>query len=233
MSVSSLATTRINVYRVTTVQDIYGSYKESYQVVYSNIPARVNYKVGRETLSNGKIQNTPTYRIYLPTQLTIYNSDVIVDIKRDLYYDILYINKMDRAHHLQIDTKLSNSLISPSGWVWGYNGAALSLLEESWITWMDDGTSTVATNTGDWGQLRITGLDKFVSPVKDTGDSNSKTITLEYDTYDTGSSNGNKYIWWRGDYSPFKQDNIVIPWTVYTTAFVTTKRYFQVKVAIY
>ena len=117
MSVLSLSTTQVNIYRPTDTQNVYGAYKETYKIVYCNVPARVNYKSGqaqvtsgKETLTDGKIQNIPVYRIYLPKQLTIYNSDIIVDRARDWYYDILYVNKMDRKSHIQVDAKLSTSL---------------------------------------------------------------------------------------------------------------------------
>lgn len=233
MSVLSLATTQVNIYRVTTTQDVYGAYRETYTIVYCNVPARVNYKTGQESLTNGKIQNNPIYRIYLPKQLTIYHSDVIVDRFRDWYYDILYINKMDRKHHLQIDTKKSNGMINPQGWTWGYNGSALTTLEESWKTWTEDESFIQAANTGDYGELNVVGLDKFVSPPKDTGDTDSKTVALSYDDYDICTSNFNKLIWWRGSNTPFNQDNSIIPWTLYAGSFTTTYRYLQVRVGIY
>lgn len=111
MSVSGLATTLVNVYSVSTSKDSYGANYESYSLKYKAIPARFRYLKGRETFINGKEMTNSNYRIYIPYQLDIICSDLIIDIHRNRKYDILYVNKLSRKSHMQVDTNWVDNII--------------------------------------------------------------------------------------------------------------------------
>ena len=110
MSVLSLSNTKLNIYSVTTSQDIYGANTETYTLKYGNIPARLRYLNGQEDLINGKFQNVPIYRIYIGKQFNIVHTDLIVNIG-NRKFDILYVNRMDRKRHMQIDAKYVTSIL--------------------------------------------------------------------------------------------------------------------------
>ena len=109
MSVTSLANTRINVYSVSNSQDTYGANVSTYTLKYGNLPARLRYLNGEETLINGKMQNVPLYRVYVGKMLNITNTDMIVNLN-NRKFDILYVNKLDRQRFLQIDCRYVTSL---------------------------------------------------------------------------------------------------------------------------
>ena len=104
MSVAGLSTTVAYVYGVTNSQDAYGALYETFTLKYANIPVRLRYMQGRESVIDAKIQNIPRYRIYFPKQYNITESDLIIDAIRNRKYDTKYVNKMDRRRHMQIDT---------------------------------------------------------------------------------------------------------------------------------
>ena len=110
MSVTSLSNSVINVYQVSTSQDIFGANVEAYTLKYSNLKCRIRYLNGQEDLVNGKMQNLPIYRIYVGKQFNITNTDMIVNI-HNRKYDILYVNKLDRKRHMQIDAKYVTSIL--------------------------------------------------------------------------------------------------------------------------
>jgi len=115
MSVTGLATTLVNVYGVVTSTDVYAANTEQYFLKYKSIPARFRQKViTYEKIIDGKIQNVSVYRIYIGAQYNILTSDLIVDVNRipNRKYDILYVNRLDRKHHLQIDVKRIDSIIN-------------------------------------------------------------------------------------------------------------------------
>ena len=109
MSVASLANTKLNIYSVTTSQDVYGANYETYSLKYSNVSARIRYLNGQEDLVNGKMQNIPLYRIYIGKQLNVLATDLIVNIQ-NRKFDILYVNRLDRKRHIQIDAKYVTSI---------------------------------------------------------------------------------------------------------------------------
>ena len=111
MSVASLSTTTAYVYSVTNSQDAYGALVETYSLKYSNIPVRIRYMKGRESLTDYKIQNIPKYRIYFPKQYSITESDLIIDAHKGRKYDVIYVNKMDRKRHMQIDTNYVDTIL--------------------------------------------------------------------------------------------------------------------------
>jgi len=110
MSVTSLANTRINVYSCSNSQDTYGANVSTYTLKYSNIPARLRYLNGQENLVDGKFQNCSIYRIYVGKQFNILHTDMIINLA-NRKFDILYVNKMDRVRHLQIDAKYVTSIL--------------------------------------------------------------------------------------------------------------------------
>jgi len=111
MSVASLATTIAYVYSVSNSQDTYGALVETYTLLYANIPVRIRYMQGRESLTSGKIQNVPKYRIYFPKQYSIDESCLIIDAHKNRKYDVIYVNKMDRKRHMQVDTNFVDTLL--------------------------------------------------------------------------------------------------------------------------
>jgi hypothetical protein len=115
MSVTGLATTLVNVYSVVNNQDQYAANSEQYALKYKSIPARFRQKIiTYEKIVDGKIQNISLYRIYIGYQYNILTSDLIVDTQRtpNRKYDIVYVNRLDRKHHLQIDCKRVDSIIN-------------------------------------------------------------------------------------------------------------------------
>ena len=120
MSVKGLSNTVVNIYRVIVSQDAYGANYEQYLVRYTGVQARVRQlKINYENFTDGKEQAISNYRIYLPNQLSVIASDLIVDVIRNRKYDILYVNRTDRLRHMQIDAKrvdtiIGNSIIFPS-----------------------------------------------------------------------------------------------------------------------
>ena len=111
MSVQGLAQTLVNIYGVSTSEDTYAANQETYTLKYRWVPARLRYLKGREKVQNGKIQNSANYRIYLPFQLDVLESDLVIDINKNRKFDILYVNKLDRKHHLQLDTKRVDDIL--------------------------------------------------------------------------------------------------------------------------
>lgn len=113
MSVLSLANTLVNVYGVVTSQDSYGANVESYYLKYSGLKVRIRLlKATYETFIDGKEMSPNTYRFYFPSQLTILTSDLIVDTRKNRKYDILYVNRMDRKKHMQVDAKRIDAIIN-------------------------------------------------------------------------------------------------------------------------
>ena len=112
MSVLSLCTTRVNIYSVITSQDQYGANYEVYQLKHSNVPIRVKQqKINNETFIDSKEMNISQYRLYFPYQIPdLKASDLVMDVQRKRKYDILYVNRMNRRSHMQVDTKMVNSI---------------------------------------------------------------------------------------------------------------------------
>jgi hypothetical protein len=111
VSVASLATTTAYVYSVSNSQDTYGALVETYTLLYSNIPVRIRYMQGRESMTDYKIQNVPRYRIYFPKQYSITESCMIIDAHKSRKYDVIYVNKMDRKRHMQVDTNYVDTIL--------------------------------------------------------------------------------------------------------------------------
>ena len=110
MSVLGLTTTLADIYRVADSQDQYGALIETYTLIYSAVPVRVKYLEGQETIIDGKEMNAPVYRIYVPTQFEIKESDKIVDSVNNNTYDILNVYDFYQAHQ-QVDAKLVDMII--------------------------------------------------------------------------------------------------------------------------
>ena len=111
MSVNGLSTTLADIYSVTNSQDAYGAMQETFTLTYSDVPIRVNYLEGRETFIDGKEMNVPVYRIYIPNQIVIKESDIIFDKVHSDTYDILNVYDLDYTHHQQVDAKLIDMII--------------------------------------------------------------------------------------------------------------------------
>jgi len=134
MSVKSLANTIISVYSCITSTDSYGANTETYFIKYTNLSARIRQlRINYETFINGKEMNVSIYRIYVPSQLNILASDMIVDVHRTPYrkYDILYVNKMDRKRHMQIDVKRVEMILGTDSCpniITGWNGSIVKAI---------------------------------------------------------------------------------------------------------
>lgn len=112
MSVLSLSNTIVNVYSVVTTQDIYGANYETYHLKYSNVKCRIRQlDINYEAIIDGKEMNVSQYRIYIPSQLSIVNTDLIIDTVRSRKYDVVYVNRMDRKKHLEIDAKRVETIL--------------------------------------------------------------------------------------------------------------------------
>lgn len=111
MSVGSLSTSTVYVYSASDYQDAEGAHYETWTLKYANIPVRLRYLQGRESLIEGKIQVIPRYRIYFPSQYAIVESDLIIDAVTSRKYDVQYVNKMDRKRHMQVDTIWVDTLL--------------------------------------------------------------------------------------------------------------------------
>ena len=111
MSVLGLSSTVCNIYGVINTLDIYASDVPNYYLKYANVPIRTRYLNGRESIISGKEQNLPIYRIYIPYQLNIDESDIIVDQQREVKYDILNVNLLNERAHIQLDVKLSSTIM--------------------------------------------------------------------------------------------------------------------------
>jgi hypothetical protein len=105
MSVQSLTNIKCNVYFSTFTQDIYGANYEELSIRYAGLSCRINYLTGQESFYNGKEQNPAIYRFYFPKQLTLEYTDKIIDYK-NRRYEIVFINKLTRSRHMQVDAKL-------------------------------------------------------------------------------------------------------------------------------
>ena len=113
MSIAGLAFTNCNIYRVVTSQDVYGAnYENGYSLIYSNIQIRIMYLSGQETFRNGKEQVNPIVRIYIPMQLDLEETDLIIDSYNSEKYDILNIYDMDYRRHMQVDARLIDEIIT-------------------------------------------------------------------------------------------------------------------------
>lgn len=111
MSVKGLANTSVRVYSVHTTQDAYGANVETYTLKYGVTKVRVRMlKPNYENITDGKEMSINKYRIYFPYQYAIVQTDLIVDFKRGRKYDVLYVNRMDRKKHLEVDVKRVESI---------------------------------------------------------------------------------------------------------------------------
>ena len=64
---------------------------------------------------------------------------------------------------------------------------------------------TCRLSTTGWGRVKVQVNEIALSPVKDTGNTNTKKITINTNTYQTGSGTGKIYI--RGSRISFAQDD--------------------------
>lgn len=111
MSVTSLKTTNINLYSVTNTRDVYGSYKTSYTIKYSNIPARICYRMGFETVENGKEIIVPEFLVMIGPLIDIIETDLIVDLSDNSQYDAVWVNQSyDR--HREVQCKKVDQIIT-------------------------------------------------------------------------------------------------------------------------
>ena len=111
MSVGSLTNRMCNVYGALITKNNLGAITHSYYTKYTNLPCRINYKSGQETVSNGNVLTTPTHRIYVPQATTIKESDVIVDVLTNDQYDVLNVNPYYSTHS-QIECKKVTQIIN-------------------------------------------------------------------------------------------------------------------------
>ena len=118
MSVTSLATTTVDIYGVTNTQSKYGSAKKSYVLKASKVPARIRYMSGEEkAFSDGKEETVPDVRIYFPGRPNIVETDFVVDNYRGVggvrghTYDVLLVNPLYTRRLTQVDCKRVTQVI--------------------------------------------------------------------------------------------------------------------------
>lgn len=104
MSIKGMANTYVNIYRVVNSKDIYAAHKESHYLIYANVPVRIRMlKKNFETFIDGKEMSPSQYRLYIPYQLDIRTTDLIIDTVRNRKYDVKYNYKLDKKRHMQVD----------------------------------------------------------------------------------------------------------------------------------
>ena len=88
---------------------------------------------------------------------------------------------------------------------------------------------TCRLSTTGWGRVKVQVNEIALSPVKDTGNTDTKKITINTNTYQTGSGTGKIYV--RGQAATFIQDAESPAWEEYTVATEKEWRYIQLKIA--
>ena len=194
------------------------------------ILCHVSYKSGQEKSLYGKINIDADY-ILCCDMIEVKTTDLIY-LDGDKY-TISYIHSsgLERDHHLEILIKSINAPKETkyeSGWTWGEENP-VTQLPLVWTTWTFRNTLIEARNTGDYGQLQVRGLEKFVSEVIDTG-WKKKEVHLSYDDYDVGDHNCFDYIYYRSSNTEFEQDDVLPEWYLYGGKFTSSNRYFQLMV---
>jgi hypothetical protein len=217
-----------------TSSDVYGGQTRTPVIKLLNVPCHFTYLTGREQALYGKRNIQATHVIFCdPTDVK--STDLVY--VEGLYWSIQYIHLsgLDHDNHMEILIRAVNApqdIQYEYGWTWGEQNPSPQL-PVSWRNWTFENTLNEATNTGAWGELELTSTLKFVSDVKDTGDTSSKQITISYDDYDICTFNSGKIIWWRGQNTSFSQDDALIPWTLYNGTINTSLRYLQIRAGIY
>ena len=113
MAIIDLCNTTLQVLGPTNAKDVYGSSTVSFTPVYINVPGRVIYTGGLETVSNGKEMVTPTHRIFVASVLDLDETYMIIDDSTGSRYDILQVNvlgEFSNYHHLELDCKLVDDI---------------------------------------------------------------------------------------------------------------------------
>jgi hypothetical protein len=110
MSVQTLSISKCSIYASTAVQDSCGAVYYTYALKQASIDCRIRYTGGQETVKDGKETLIPTHRIYLPYQVSIVATDIIIDDVTNETYDILYINTCYHRH-MQVDCKMIKEII--------------------------------------------------------------------------------------------------------------------------
>ena len=205
---------------------------EKTAIFKSSQSAYYTYLRGGEQYKFGKNNVVAKYRLFCqPIEV---NSSDLVQIQ-NLWFRIVAIDPCSNFdHHLEITLKAlgSQSIVVESGWTWGEEHPLIEL-PESWKLWTFAGTMNEATNTGAWGELEVRAVNNFVSPVKDSVWVGNKYISLSYDDYNTCGHNSGRIVSWRGSNTIFSQDDVVIPWILYSGELATSLRYLQVRCGIY
>jgi len=217
-----------------SANDVYGGVTRTSAIKQSNVPCYMTYLSGKEQALYGKRNIRPTHVIFCDL-LDIKTTDLVYI--EGHYWSIIYIHEsgLEHEHHLEV---LIRAVHAPQdikyeyGWTWGEQNPTPED-PVTWKNWTYENTLVEARNTGAWGELQLQANEKFVSDVKDTGDTSSKQITLSYDDYDVCTHNSGQKVWWRGSNTLFTQDNGIILWTAYSGTFNTSFRYLQVRVSIY
>lgn len=110
MSVASLCRTYVNVYSTIPSKGNYGAVVYNYVLKISNIPARIVYADGQETIKDGKEVTIPMKLIYLPFQYDVQTTDLIRDMQQDDVYDIVNVDTCN-GRHMEIDAKMVRQII--------------------------------------------------------------------------------------------------------------------------
>ncbi len=135
------------------------------------------------------------------------------------------ILKAARVKTPKIDSQLYNRL----GWAWGEDDTSFTEIPDIWGAWKDSGGAE-AVNTGDFGLLQLGTGDTYYSDVKDTGDTDNKTLTITIDKYGSGTGSQGT-IEWRGSSTSFAWDDASPSWETYTGSTAKTWRYVQVRLS--
>lgn len=95
----------------------------------------------------------------------------------------------------------------------------------SWQTW--NGTGSI-TGDVDWGKLNLDSGETGYSQVYDFGNDNSRQYTITNNRYGTGQGSATTQV--RGDIDVFSPTDEFPVWQTYSTPFIETWRYIQVRI---
>lgn len=113
MSILDLSYTTLNILSAASTTDVYGSPSMSYSLAIANVPGRINYMSGVETVNNGKELVIPTHKIFIGLVLDIDEKYQVIDLSTNNRYDVIHVNVLGEyagSHHLELICKKVDQL---------------------------------------------------------------------------------------------------------------------------
>ena len=103
MSIDSLCNTTVDVLKVTTASDAYGTWTETESARYTAMPCRMQPLSGQEIVMYSSQRVGVTHKLYAPPEYGEIAEDDVVSDAAGTRYGVVFVRDPDRmGHHMEV-----------------------------------------------------------------------------------------------------------------------------------